>query len=96
MIIELRKFGATLTSRQFGRESYVAFLPTLREIKKREPIEIDFNGVNTIAPSWADEFLTPLVKEFAGRVKLRKSSNLSVIETIKFLERINQYKLGKN
>ncbi|MFH0854630.1 MAG: hypothetical protein V1891_04015 [bacterium] len=54
MTIYLKKFGTTLTGRQFGKESYAAFKPTLREIKESEEVEIDFEGVITFTPSWGD------------------------------------------
>ncbi|MBU1164580.1 STAS-like domain-containing protein [Patescibacteria group bacterium] len=89
MIIQLKKFGTTLISRQSGREAYAAFLPSLKNISPDENIEIDFAGVNTFSPSWADEFLTPLAKEYKAKLRLKKSDNLSVISTIKLLGRIN-------
>lgn len=92
MIIKLNKFGTTLITRQAGREAYAAFLPTLKNLTPKENIEIDFEGVNTFSPSWADEFLTPLAKEYGARLTLKKSSNLSVISTIKLLEKVNSYK----
>lgn len=91
MIIELKKFGVTLTSRQLGKEAYAAFLPTLKQIKKDENIEIVFAGINTFSPSWADEFLTPLQKEYSQRLFLHPSNNLSVTTTIKLLEDIGRF-----
>ena len=92
MIIELKKFGTTLISRQAGREAYAAFLPSLKKLTPNENIEIDFTGINTFSPSWADEFLTQLVKEHKTKLKLIKSKNLSVISTLKLLERVNDAK----
>jgi len=66
MIIELKKFGQTLTSREEGREAFAAFKPTLNIISDRESVEIVFTDVNTLSPSWADEFLTPLFKQFGN------------------------------
>ena len=85
MLIELKKFGDTLISRQAGREALAAFEPTLREISPAEKIEIDFSGVLTLSPSWADEFITPLVHKFGDRVNLHESSNPSVKATLKIL-----------
>lgn len=92
MIIELKKFGVTLTSRQLGREAYAAFRPSFGQISADETVEINFEGVNTFSPSWADEFLTPLFKEYGNRLFLKHSSNLSVIETVKLLEDIGKIK----
>ena len=56
MKIELKKFGTTLISRQNGREALAAFQSTLADIKSDEIVDIDFDGVMTFSPSWADEF----------------------------------------
>ncbi len=87
MIIELKKFGNTLISRQAGREAFAAFQPTLGNINPAEKLEIDFEGVLTFSPSWADEFLTPLIKEFGDRVVLRITDNPSVRATLEILGR---------
>jgi len=86
MIIELKKFGNTLLSRQSGREAFAAFQPNLKEIDASEKIEVDFAGVLTFSPSWADEFLTPLIKAFGNRVVLRASDNPSVKATLDILQ----------
>ncbi len=92
MNISIEKFGAVLTSRQAGREAYLAFLPTLSELKNDEQIIIDFSGINTFSPSWGDEFLTPIQKQYGSRVLLKNTSNPSVDLTIKTLEKANNSK----
>lgn len=92
MIIEIKKFGSVLTSRQAGKEAYAAFLPTLMSLSKNEEILVDFDGVSAFSPSWGDEFLTPLQNQFASRVRLRKSVNPSVVLTLSTLEKSNQYR----
>jgi hypothetical protein len=87
MIIELKKFGTTLISRQAGRESFAALQPLLREAKINENIEVDFEGVLTFSPSWGDEFLTPLLKMYDKRLILENTNNLSVQATLDILER---------
>lgn len=90
MIIELKKFGTTLTSREDGKEALLAFQSSLQQVKPNEIVEIDFDGVNTLSPSWADEFLTPLARRFGERLGLRSTTNLSVLATVKMLETANQ------
>ena len=63
MKLQLEKFGKTLISRELGSEALKAFQPTLRELPKGEDLEIDFSGVLTLSPSWADEFLSPLLNQ---------------------------------
>lgn len=90
MIIELKKFGTTLTSRNLGKEAYLAFLPILKNTSGDEVIELDFEGVNTFTPSWGDEFLTPLQKEYGDKLMLRKTINPSVKATVEILEETNR------
>ena len=90
MKLELVKFGTTLISRELGREAFKAFQPTLRQIPDNERLEIDFSGILTLSPSWADEFLTPLLDLFGERLMLLKSDNLSVQATIKILQEANK------
>lgn len=85
MIIHLNKFGTILVSRPAGKEAYLAFAPTLRECEDREVIEVDFEGVEVLTPSWADEFLTPLFNSFKNRINLINTSNPSVVESLKIL-----------
>lgn len=94
MIIELKKFGATLISRQTGREAFLAFQPALK-LKKKENLEIDFKGVMTFSPSWGDEFLTPLLNTYSNRLILKNTKNLSVEATLEILEKSNGKKFKK-
>ncbi len=90
MKLQLEKFGKTLISRELGSEAFKAFQPTLRELLENEDLEVDFSGVLTLSPSWADEFLTPLLSRLGDRLVLMISDNLSVQATVKMLEEINK------
>lgn len=92
MIIQLKKFGTTLISRQNGKESLAAFEPVLREMAENEKVEIDFAGVITFTPSWGDEFLTPLQKRYGKNLTLQNTDNSSVQATLQLLEEINKEK----
>ena len=85
MIIELKKFGTMLISRHSGKEAWLAFAPKLSEIGEKEKITIDFSGVFVLAPSWADEFLTPLRNNYGNKIKLINSDNASVKATLAIL-----------
>lgn len=85
MIILLKKFGTTLVSRPSGKEAWLAFQPVLNEVSAGEDIIVDFTGVVVLTPSWADEFLTPLYKRFADKVKLLNTDNPSVSATLNIL-----------
>lgn len=90
MKLQLEKFGKTLISRELGSEALKAFQPTLREIPKDEELRIDFSGVLTLSPSWADEFLTPLLNQLNERLIFLPSDNLSVHATLKILGEANK------
>ncbi len=94
MTIYLKKFGANLIGREFGKESFAAFLPTLNNIKDNEKIEVDFEGVDVFSPSWGDEFLNSLRKKFGDNIVLKNTTNPSVNEVIKFLEKIHKIKFN--
>lgn len=91
-MIELKKFGTTLTSRQSGKEALTAHAPVLKTANEDEVVVVNFDGVNTFSPSWGDEFLTPLYHRFGSRFFLNPSKNLSVQATIDILEESNQIK----
>jgi len=90
MQISLKKFGTTLISRPAGKEAFLAFQPTLKEITDNEKIEIDFSGVVVLTPSWADEFITPLTNQYKERIKLVNTENPSVKATLETLEKARQ------
>jgi len=90
MKLQLGKFGKTLISRELGSEAFKAFQTTLRELSKDEELEIDFSDVLTLSPSWADEFLSPLLDLLGDRLVLLPSDNLSVHATIRILQEANK------
>ncbi|MBI2023539.1 DUF4325 domain-containing protein [Candidatus Giovannonibacteria bacterium] len=90
MRIELKKFGTTLISRQNGREAFAALQSQIAALAENENLEIEFDGVITFSPSWGDEFLSPLVKQYGSRLILIDTGNPSVKATLELLEKINQ------
>lgn len=86
MVISIKKFGITLISRSAGKEAWLAFQPILRTIDEHEKIQVDFEGIAAMGPSWADEFLTPMAKKYAGRIEWINMQNPSVKATLEILE----------
>lgn len=86
MIIELKKFGTTLISRQTGKEAALACQSLLKNIKNDETVEVDFDGVLTFSPSWGDEFLIPLLDVYGKRLILKNTDNPSVQATLEILQ----------
>lgn len=85
MRIELRKFGEVLTSRPAGGEAFAAIRPTLDV--DAPTVEIDFTGVLSLSPSWADEFFRALEDVYGDRITYLPSDNPSVIATLNTLRK---------
>ncbi len=83
MRIELRKFGRVLISRPAGKEAFAAIRPILDP--NVDVIEIDFSGIISLGPSWADEFFTALKELYKGKVVYLPTDNPSVQETLKII-----------
>ncbi|MBI5794026.1 DUF4325 domain-containing protein [Candidatus Uhrbacteria bacterium] len=80
--IHLKKFGEVLVSRPAGLEAFNAIRPALNAY---EPIQVDFEGVLTVTPSWFDEFLTNLAEYAKGGVELLTTHNASVLAALPVL-----------
>lgn len=86
MKIQLKNYGEILVSRPAGREAWLsAQAYTLVDKKPGEPIDVDFTGVKVLTPSWADEFISNLVREYPGQVNLLPSDNASVKASLEFV-----------
>ena len=84
MIIELKKFGDILTSREAGKEALLAFSPTLKSLNENERITLDFQGVSVLTPSWADEFMRPILEKYGKKVLVINDTNPSVAYALRF------------
>lgn len=91
MRIEIKKLGTVLSSRPAGKEALLAVRASLlRGVEKTEELELDFAGVDALAPSWADEFVTPLSEEWGDKLHCVNTENPSVKVTLEFLKQISQ------
>ena len=86
MRIPLKKYGQILTSRPAGREAALAMKAIVKPAAD-ETIELDFEGVLSIGPSWLDEVLVSLRAQYGkGRVICLPTKNPSVIESLKVID----------
>lgn len=85
MKIELKKFGAILSSRPAGKEAWLVAKAYIVPDIKDENVEIDFSGVQVLTPSWADEFLTPLKNIYGEKIKYLHCDNPTVKSTLEIL-----------
>lgn len=85
MKIKLVKFGEMLISRPAGREAYFSAKAYLfKKIGKN--VEIDFDGVKVLTPSWIDEFTTLFKKDYPGvKIIMLPSKNPSVSASLKMI-----------
>ncbi|MEK7131639.1 MAG: hypothetical protein AAB797_02820 [Patescibacteria group bacterium] len=77
--IQLKKFGSVLISRPAGLEAFNAVRP---QLNPNMPIQVDFDQVLTVTPSWLDEFLTQLTNYNGGKVDLLPTKNASVLAVL--------------
>ena len=87
MKIELRKYGDLLISRPAGREAAMVERAISKPMSDTELIEIDFDGVGVLTPSWIDEFIQVIKENFKNKIVFLSSQNSSVIESLKFLSK---------
>lgn len=81
-IIQLKKFGTVLISRPAGLEAFNAIRP---QLNPDTPVQIDFDQVLAVTPSWLDEFLTQLTDYNGGKVELIPTKNASVLAALPVL-----------
>ena len=85
--IQLKKFGNVLVSRPAGQEAFNAMRP---QLDPNLPVQIDFDNVLTITPSWLDEFLTRLADFNQGKIELLPTTNASVIVALPILAKARE------
>ena len=67
----------------FNEEKYIGEVVKETRQYVDEVIVVDFNGVEVLTPSWADEFLTPLIKLYGGKVNLKNPKyTFTIIEDV--------------
>ena len=86
MKVRLKKYGQILTSRPDGREAALTMKATVK-LADDEAVELDFEGVLSVGPSWLDEVLTALRDEYGiERVICLPTKNPSVIESLRVID----------
>ncbi|MDR1695095.1 MAG: STAS-like domain-containing protein [Endomicrobium sp.] len=85
MRIQISKFGNLLVSRPEGKEAFLAAKAYTLKAGESEFI-LDFAGVDVLTPSWADEFIGGIKREFQNTsIKYENTSNPSVQETLNMI-----------
>ena len=87
MVIPIIYFGDVLLSHPAGREAFLlAKAYVFKAIKENDDIILDFDGIKVLAPSWADEFITGIKKEYTNRVQYVNTENPSVKASLKVID----------
>ncbi len=84
MEVKVSNFGDVLMSRPAGREDFLkakAFV--FKGIKTDEIVVLDFDKVKVLAPSWADEFISGIQKDYGNEVQCINTENPSVKASLK-------------
>jgi Lhr-like helicase len=84
MEVKVSNFGDILMSRPAGREAFLkAKAYVFKDIKKDEIIVLDFDKVKVLAPSWADELISGIQKDYGNEVQYINTENPSVRASLK-------------
>ena len=74
-----------LISRPAVKEAASIILSSFKPATEQELIELDFTGVDVIAPSWLDEVISTLDDVYKGRIKCLDSGNATLRESLKVI-----------
>lgn len=78
--------GDILISRPAGKEAFLgAQAYIFKALNASEKIILDFADVKVLAPSWADEFITGIKKNYKNAIEYENTENPSVkasLETV--------------
>lgn len=86
MIIEIKKFGDRLISRPEGRDAALVIRNQFLSKSNDIQIELNFDGIKVLTPSWLDEILQEIYKTHSkNNVIFSHTTNASVrvsLETV--------------
>ncbi len=84
MTLELKKFGKILNSRASGREAVLRARQIVNGEKDTpDDLVIDFSEVDVVTPSFADEFIAGLKKQYPQKeIKLQGGENNKVLQDV--------------
>lgn len=86
MIIKLAKFGQLLISRPAGREAFLSAKAYVFK-EKLDVIELDFDNIKVLTPSWIGEFVNLIKEEYPStKLVFRKSDNKTVLASLGILK----------
>lgn len=90
MLLEMKKFGNILNSRPAGMEAVLRAKQIINGSDVSDPIILDFVEVEVLTPSFADEFVSGIKKNYQNRKIIIQgyTNNLVLRETLSALQLI--------
>ncbi len=87
MQLKIKKFGDMLISRPEGRDAALVISNQfIKDLDDNENIELDFEGVKVLTPSWLDEVVQAILKKTTKeKIKYLNTSNSSVAASIEMV-----------
>ncbi len=87
MQLKIKKFGNMLISRPEGRDAALVILNQfIKNLNNDEIVELDFEGVLVLTPSWLDEVVQAiLTKTTKEKIKYLNTSNSSVAASVEMV-----------
>ncbi len=84
MTLELKKFGRILNSRSFAREAILRVKQIVNgEKDTADDLMLDFAEVDVVTPSFADEFIRGLKKQYPRKkIKIQGVTDNTVLEEV--------------
>jgi alkyl hydroperoxide reductase subunit AhpC len=83
----MSKFGTLLNSRPTGKEESLRLVQIINGSAEKQPIILDFSGVEILTPSYADELLHFLWNKYGKEnIKIENIQTPVVEDAIKVIE----------
>ncbi len=86
VVLKVSKYGQFLSSRPDGREAALAALAYQNDLQKNSEVELNFEDVIVLAPSWLSEFANTLKSKGIESIVYGPSENLSVQLSVKTVQ----------
>jgi hypothetical protein len=86
MTLKIKKFGEMLISRPEGRDAALVISNQFIQNLNNEIIELDFEGVKVLTPSWLDEIIQVILKKTTkDKIIFLNTTNSSVSASIEMV-----------
>ena len=77
----MQKFGVLLNSRPAAREASLRLIQLINGAGSKEGVVLDFDGVEILTPSYADELLRSLKEKYGSSKVLVENANTEAVRS---------------